>query len=1452
MPDTPGQEGAEGHAPNPAEIRVLSVGKSLKIEPFKIPENPLEVGRAWREWIEDFEDETSYFEITEIRDRVNALKIYGGKEIKKLARNLPETAPVVGDDDYKKLKRKLNNHFLPKKNKHHARYTFNKQKQIAGESVVTYAARLREKSKDCEFGEQTDDRILEHLIQTIKDSELVKRSIQKKWNLDQFLEEASQREDINQQVKDMKEDFKISKVGHESEDSPPKSGKWGRRRNSKKKPPRPPGKRDHKKEEKKKGKSCDYCGKTGAHPPGRNCPAYGQQCLKCGKYNHYASCCRTGAQPQEGSKETKRERIKKTTEAEETSSDSDDDYIYLQETAQHLHRVKKIRSGPNQDTVLIRIGDIDAFVEPDSGASANVMDEYQFKALKHRSQEIKELEPSRDTLKTLQSDLTVKGEFTATLRNKNRGTQSKFLVIQGKMDSPPLLSKSTLLELGMLKIDPEGTLKETNELRIKTVKTPDDSIETVLCEYSDVFQGIGCFREKNTGKKIEVKLEMETDAKPVAQKPRPVPYHLQKPLKDWLDQGVKEEIFEKVPDGEAITWCSPLVVQPKPKFTEMKSEELESHMIRASIDMRIPNQSMKRSRCVQSPRVEDFIYRLHDCKIFTKLDLRQGYHQLALDPSTRQVATFSTPWGNYRPQRLVFGAKSSQDVFDEAMFRIFGDIHHCLNQRDDILLGGRDQTEHREVLETVLKRARDHGITFNREKCQFGVEQIEFFGHVFTKDGLKPSPDKVRAVKECGVPENKEAVRSFLGMAGYLDNFIQNYAAIAAPLYQLTRKETKFHWGKEEEEAFRKIQDTISSEKTMAFFDPSKPIILRTEASFNEGLSAALLQKTDRGIQPVHFISRTMTETEKRYSQTEKDALAIKWAKERLRIYLLGAPRFRIVTAHKPLVPLFNKVKAKVPPRIEKWIMEMQDVDYELVYEPGKDEADPLDFLSRHPLPETGHDKTEKIIRWNVNAEHAVVVTRIREETQKDEVMQRLAKRIAKGDWEKHRRDKDLEPYLHVKQELSVAEGLIFRERRIVLPPALQRKVVKLGHSLGHLGKTKTKQMLREKYWFPLMNSMIDTAIDQCYECQVATKRDREEPIKVTSIPNHPWDTVSIDHGGPYPDGHYNLVLIDKRTRYPVVESVSSTDFQTNKERLKHIFATYGTPRRIESDNGPPFNSKEFTEFAKQEGFQHHRVTALHPRANGEVERFMQTLNKTEQIANLQGKNRLERRNAVQDMLIAYRSTPHPATGVAPYEALKGTPVRMKLDYIEPKPQRDEKDDIIDRRDAEYKQKMKQQREGRKTRENNLLLGDYVLVKQPRKNKWSTPYEPVFYVVCSIRGSQVTARRVTDGRTVCRDASQFKLANAVINTTDEPEKNEEVQTPQAVPDIEIPEKETPPSAPPDPPDTTANAEKPMEPPGAEIIPEQGAEHNQPVDRPAVTRPRRERRQPSYLKDYVLT
>ena len=143
---------------------------------------------------------------------------------------------------------------------------------------------------------------------------------------------------------------------------------------------------------------------------------------------------------------------------------------------------------------------------------------------------------------------------------------------------------------------------------------------------------------------------------------------------------------------------------------------------------------------------------------------------------------------------------------------------------------------------------------------------------------------------------------------------------------------------------------------------------------------------------------------------------------------------------------------------------------------------------------------------------------------------------------------------------------------------------------------------------------MIEQECDKCYECKVASKSRREEPIKVTTIPSTAWDHIAIEFGGPYPDGHYNLVAVDLRSRYPAVETISSTNFKATREKLKKIFATYGIPRKSQSDNGPPFNSEDFRRFAEEEGFKHETVTPLHPIANGEAESFMRVINKTEQI----------------------------------------------------------------------------------------------------------------------------------------------------------------------------------------------------------------------------------------------
>ena len=152
-----------------------------------------------------------------------------------------------------------------------------------------------------------------------------------------------------------------------------------------------------------------------------------------------------------------------------------------------------------------------------------------------------------------------------------------------------------------------------------------------------------------------------------------------------------------------------------------------------------------------------------------------------------------------------------------------------------------------------------------------------------------------------------------------------------------------------------------------------------------------------------------------------------------------------------------------------------------------------------------------------------------------------------KEDWEKHRKDADITQFYSIKDELYVAEGLIFRLNQ----RKLCHTVIKVAHSFGHLGMAKTKQMLRQKYWFPEMNKMAEQLVGQCYECQVTTREHRQEQLKMTEIPEKPWQVVAVDFGGPYPDGHYNLVIIDKRTRCPKVETLYATAVKPTKEKRK-------------------------------------------------------------------------------------------------------------------------------------------------------------------------------------------------------------------------------------------------------------------------------------------------------------
>ena len=439
------------------------IARNLRIQPFSGNPAAEDTAEKWTDWLQALEREMRFLRIKEAEDKKDCMLIYGGHEIVRLEKSLPEVPeqdPVL--DEYGKLKAKLNKYFLANQNKHNARYLFNHMKPVSGENIVTYVTRLREKAQGCEFHD-TDDRILEKVIGTIEDEKLIYKAITKKLNLTQFLEEASRTEEIAKQIAAMRENTKtVNKIGREKGHRPDRRGK-----------------------ELEKAKiKCSYCGLTGKHPPGRDCPAYGKKCHKCGNMNHFQSACKA-----KDSKEKMKDKGSfgkkiKATKKDDPETSSDDEYF-----AKLV--ILKVSDKKEEKTLNVKMNEILIKIEPDSGAEVNLMDEHQFKSLKKRATEEIELRPSKMKLRTIQGRLTTKGEFTATISNKQHTVEATIVVITGHMESAPLLGKDTLIQLGMLKLDGQGSLKEKQVMKIQG-----ENFDDLITKYK-VFEGMGLIHDKS-------------------------------------------------------------------------------------------------------------------------------------------------------------------------------------------------------------------------------------------------------------------------------------------------------------------------------------------------------------------------------------------------------------------------------------------------------------------------------------------------------------------------------------------------------------------------------------------------------------------------------------------------------------------------------------------------------------------------------------------------------------------------------------------------------------------------------------------------------------------------------------------------------------------------------------------------------------------------------------------
>ena len=365
------------------------------------------------------------------------------------------------------------------------------------------------------------------------------------------------------------------------------------------------------------------------------------------------------------------------------------------------------------------------------------------------------------------------------------------------------------------------------------------------------------------------------------------------------------------------------------------------------------------------PTVEEAFAQQTGATMFSKLDANCGFWQIPLSPESRPLTTFVTPFGRFCFNKLPFGISSAPELFQKRMGFILEGVDGVTCLIDDVLVVGKDEVEHDARLTRALQRMEDAGVTLNKEKCAFKKPSVKFLGQIISKDGIQADPEKTQAIREMEVPQSVTEMRRFLGMVNQLGKFSPRIATLTQPLRELLSTKREWMWGPGQEQAFKEIKEELSKPTILVLYDPEAELKVSADAS-SFGLGAVLFQKAEDNWRPVAYASRSMTETERRYAQIEKEALAVTWACEKFSDYILGR-KFMIESDHKPLIPLLNSKQLDcMPPRILRFRLRMARYVYKVHHIPGK-QLYTADTLSRAPVLTHGDSSLQSEVEAFVN-----------------------------------------------------------------------------------------------------------------------------------------------------------------------------------------------------------------------------------------------------------------------------------------------------------------------------------------------------------------------------------------------------------------------------------------------------------------------------------------------------
>ena len=879
---------------------------------------------------------------------------------------------------------------------------------------------------------------------------------------------------------------------------------------------------------------CKFC--VGQHKRGQ-CPAYNKRCNNCQKLNHFAKCC---TRPKlrtikhvdaDSSSEDESEleffigsiqATEEPSEIAEIKELSETEVVHdsaCQDEDVEIFAIENYTPGTDWSMNLETNGS-DVTYKLDTGAQVNVMPKSEYLKLIRKP----ELKVTRVKLTAYSgSSIPVLGKCILRISHKKRMVPIMFIVAD--TNSPSILGLNTCEKLNL----------------IKRVMVVNEDIPEVVKEFSD------CFGEMGTLPKVH-HIHVDLDIKPVVHPPGRVPIALHAKLRAELGRMESLGVIDRV--TEPTDWVNSLIVVQKP-----------NGQIRVSLDPKDLNKAIK-GHHYQLPTAEDILSCMSGAKFFSELDASSGYWQTCVDKESSKLLTFNSPFRRYKFNRLPFGVHHASEVFQADVAEILEGLEGVQNAQDDIIIWGSTKAEHDQRLRDAMMQIRKSGMKLNKTKCVFSAREITFLGHTLTDVGIKPDLRKVTAITEMPNPQSEEDLRRFLGMVNYLTKFVPDLSDITAPLRELLEKDAQWCFEAAHENAIEWLKSIITSEPVLKYFDPQLPTKVSTDAS-KSGLRATLEQKHGDKWCPVAFASCALTQAEYSYCPIEKKNT------ESLHEFVYGQ-LFEVENDHQPLKSIFNKPISKAPPRIQRFLLRLYRYDFTLNYTPGKIMV-VSDALSGAYLKDQKPEISDAEMNYMI---HSVIsslpisdekLKQFQTETSKDETLRTLHKYVMNG-WPKNKNDINPTsmPYFSIRDEISVANGLVLKGERIIVPLSMRKEMKQIIHS-GHQGIEKCKARAREALYWTGMSAEIADIVSACRTCQEHRNYQQCEELLNHEVPREPWIKVGADLFTLKRKNY--LLVVDYFSKFCEISLLADTSSPTIITHMKSIFALHGIPKLVVSDN---------------------------------------------------------------------------------------------------------------------------------------------------------------------------------------------------------------------------------------------------------------------------------------------